>query len=91
MKFRSKKIEKKLGNPKRFYTKFSKSLEEVFDMLKACETSADILRNPHPLHDDKDYQGCFALTVTGNYRLVFKIERKEGEEIIIIMEVIDYH
>lgn len=46
-----------------------------------------------------EYEGCFAVKLTGNFRLVFKAytceeeftTQKSNTEIIVIEEVVDYH
>lgn len=69
--------------------------------LVAATTLEDISHlPPMKLHAlSGQYEGCFAVKLTGNYRLVFKAYTCEEEfttqkidaEIIIIEEVVDYH
>lgn len=63
-------------------------IRRIFDMLDAVTSEDDIKqlgKNVHPLKGD--FAGFWALSVTGNYRIIFRFE--DGG--VYDVDYIDYH
>ncbi|EYT94450.1 MULTISPECIES: type II toxin-antitoxin system RelE/ParE family toxin [Enterococcus] len=102
---RKRKLQKILENPKLISSEFGKQIGDKVKQriaeLQAATTLEDISHlPPMKLHSlSGEYEGCFAVKLTGNYRLVFKAYTCEEKltiqkikaEIIVIEEVVDYH
>jgi proteic killer suppression protein len=63
-------------------------IRRIFDMLDAVTSEEDIKRlglNVHPLKGE--FAGFWALSVTGNYRLIFSFHNGDVHDI----DYLDYH
>ncbi|EGP5009698.1 type II toxin-antitoxin system RelE/ParE family toxin [Enterococcus durans] len=102
---RKRKLQKILADSKLINLEFGKQIgdkvkQRIAELL-AAETLEDISHlPPMKLHSlSGEYEGCFAVKLTGNFRLVFKAytceeeftTQKSNTEIIVIEEVVDYH
>ena len=73
----------------------------LYDLIDSPTLGDMDCRNPHPL--DGDLKGCFAISITGKYRIIFKpndnppslkddgsIDR-DGVISILIVDICNYH
>ena len=80
-----------LGNPKGVPPSMADKLQKLLFALETAETLDQLGRFPgwklHPLKGDK--KGLWSLTVTGNWRLIFRYG--EGTNTASEIDLIDYH
>lgn len=86
---------------KEFGTKIGKKLMQRISEFRAADSLDQISHlPPQKLHSlNGKYDGCFAVNVTENFRLVFEAYTVDEEStmiksdatIIVIKEVVDYH
>jgi len=63
-------------------------IRRVFDMLDAVATEEDIKAPGHNVHKLKgEYANFWALTITGNYRIIFRFHAGDVYDI----DYLDYH
>jgi len=78
------------GRSKRIGPQFRKWMRLVLDALNGATGAVD-LQGAHGFHELKgDRAGWFAMSVSGNWRLVFRFEHgKTGD--ILDVDFLDYH
>ena len=63
-------------------------IRRVFDMLDAVTSEDDIRKLGYNVHKLKgEYAGFWALTITGNYRIIFRFEAGDVHDV----DYLDYH
>ena len=63
-------------------------IRRIFDMLDALTSDDDIKKLGHGVHKLKgEYAGFWALTVTGNYRIIFRFHAGDVYDV----DYLDYH
>ncbi|MDI4666578.1 type II toxin-antitoxin system RelE/ParE family toxin [Xanthobacter autotrophicus] len=106
--FASKRLEKEMATAaaiaKRYGT-LAKRLKMRLELLYQAERLGDVPAEPPPRRHQlsEDYAGCYAVDVSGNWRLVFRpnhdplpLKEDGGVDLtkvtaIEIVEVVDYH
>ena len=106
IEFKSKSLKKVCINKKKARKKYGKKVaKKLFQRIYELQAFENLKEVPHtpPFRKHKlrgKYSGCFAIDLSGNYRLVFKpaCNFRQKEELnlkdvdkIIVWEVIDYH
>lgn len=108
--FATRRLEKDLGTAAAMgkrYGDLAKRIKMRLDVLYAADCLGDVPAEPparrHQLSDSGDYEGCFAVDLNGNWRLVFRPDHspvpllEEGGidlsavTAVIIVEIVDYH
>lgn len=108
--FATKRLEKEMGSAtaiQRRYGDLAKRIKMRLDILYQADSLADVPQAPptrrHQLADSGGYVGCFAVDVSGNWRLVFRPDHdpvpstEDGGinllaiKAIIIIAIVDYH
>lgn len=93
-----KNVQKILEDPKLLQGKIGleigKNVKRRLNQLEATESFYYYLNyvkfgNPHPLHGNME--GCYALSVTPNYRLIVEPTSNNKDKKIYIKGVVDYH
>jgi proteic killer suppression protein len=63
-------------------------MRRIFDMLDAITSEDDIKKLGHNLHKLKgEYANFWALTITGNYRIIFRFHAGD----VFDIDYLDYH
>ena len=63
-------------------------IKRIFDLLDAVTSEEDIIRLGSGVHKLKgEYAGYWSLTVTGNYRIIFRFHAGDVYDI----DYLDYH
>ena len=63
-------------------------IRRIFDLLDAVSSEEDIIRLGHGVHKLKGaYTGFWALSVTGNYRIIFRFHSGD----VFDIDYLDYH
>ncbi|NOC84530.1 type II toxin-antitoxin system RelE/ParE family toxin [Ruegeria sp. HKCCD6428] len=108
IEFSSSKLKRQLGSAaamQKAYGNRAKRLQMRLGVLKSAACLADVPTDPpprcHPLSGE--YDGCYAVDVTGNWRLIFEpvsLSDNNGKSTAInlaevtaikILDVVDYH
>ena len=76
------------GSKKGIIPQHSKKLLKILDRLNAAVELRDLRWPGSKLHQlTGDYKGMYAITVSGNWRLIFKFENGQ----IYDLDYLDYH
>lgn len=75
------------GATRRIDKRLHRRLLLILDVMNRAESLADVASLPgfHPLAGDR--RGHYAVTVTGNYRVTFRLEERS----IYDVDFLDYH
>jgi proteic killer suppression protein len=80
----------RLGRSKRIGSVYTKRMNTVLDAMNGA-SSADDLHRAYGFHRlTGDLAGHYAMTITGNWRLVFRFEDGDKGDILDV-DFIDYH
>ena len=96
IQFENQKVQKSMSDMKELTAKIglsmAKTVKQRYNQLEACENFEQYMKTglgvPHPLNSN--LKQCYAIRITGNYRLVVEPENL-GNKKIIIKGVLDYH
>ena len=96
IQFENLKVQKSMSDMKELTVKIglsmAKTVKQRYNQLEACENFEQYMKTglgvPHPLNSN--LKQCYAIRITGNYRLVVEPENM-GSKKIIIKGVLDYH
>jgi len=71
----------------------AKAIKKRIDMLEAISSfqhfMSNRLGNPHPLSGE--FKGCYAISLSPNYRLIIEPQITDKCDVIIVRGVVDYH
>jgi len=99
VKFKDKKVQKICNDQelmlKRLNSQIAKKLQLCLVVLQGAESFDDLNLEPtrsrtgfHKLSGDR--KGQYAMSLTGNYRLIIS-KYEENNKIALILELVDYH
>ena len=76
------------GNGQKLPSAQLRKIRRIFDLLDAVSSEADIQSLGYEIHKLKgQYAGFWALSVTGNYRIIFRFNKGD----IYDVNYLDYH